>query len=203
VVTSLTPCYGSWLQTLCNHPQHAGLPTNTNDFRLSCRTNYLHPALEFLYWHMNYHLEHHMYAAVPCYKLEKLHQAIRSDLPPTLKGLLPVWRQIIAIQHRQKSEPDYACIPEIPVRPGLVTESSPTALRPDSVAADQSSKTAIPDNTPGRIWQCMICGFVYSELKGLPGEGIPAGTAWEDVPDDWLCPDCGTPKADFEMREQR
>ena len=52
-----------------------------------------------------------------------------------------------------------------------------------------------------RKWQCMTCGFVYDEALGLPDEGIDAGTAWEDVPADWLCPECGTPKSDFEMVE--
>lgn len=52
-----------------------------------------------------------------------------------------------------------------------------------------------------RKWQCMTCGFVYDEALGVPDEGIDAGTAWEDVPADWLCPECGTPKSDFEMVE--
>lgn len=50
-------------------------------------------------------------------------------------------------------------------------------------------------------WECQICGFVYSEELGLPEEGVPAGTAWEDIPDDWVCPDCGAAKHDFEMVE--
>ena len=50
-------------------------------------------------------------------------------------------------------------------------------------------------------WQCMVCGFIYDEAAGWPEDGIPAGTAWEDVPHDWLCPDCGTGKSDFEMME--
>ncbi|MBC9716492.1 rubredoxin [Streptomyces sp. TRM66268-LWL] len=44
---------------------------------------------------------------------------------------------------------------------------------------------------------CLICGWVYYEDLGLPEEGIPPGTAWEDIPDDWSCPDCGVSKADF------
>ena len=50
-------------------------------------------------------------------------------------------------------------------------------------------------------WQCQICGFVYDEAEGLPDEGIDAGTAWADIPDDWACPDCGSSKSDFEMAE--
>jgi rubredoxin len=46
-------------------------------------------------------------------------------------------------------------------------------------------------------WTCMQCGFVYDEEEGLPEQGIPPGTKFEDLPDDWVCPDCGEPKAGF------
>ena len=48
---------------------------------------------------------------------------------------------------------------------------------------------------------CLGCGFSYDEARGLPEHGIAAGTQWADIPDDWVCPDCGTPKAGFEMVE--
>ncbi|HCH25377.1 MAG TPA: rubredoxin-NAD(+) reductase [Oceanospirillaceae bacterium] len=54
---------------------------------------------------------------------------------------------------------------------------------------------------PFKKWLCIICGFVYDEEQGWPRDGIAAGTRWEDVPDDWLCPDCLVGKADFEMIE--
>ena len=50
-------------------------------------------------------------------------------------------------------------------------------------------------------WECQICGFIYDERQGLPEEGIPPGTKWADVPDDWYCPDCGVDKSHFVMRE--
>lgn len=50
-----------------------------------------------------------------------------------------------------------------------------------------------------KTWLCIICGLIYDEAKGWPSDGIAPGTAWEDVPDDWLCPDCLVGKADFEM----
>jgi rubredoxin len=52
------------------------------------------------------------------------------------------------------------------------------------------------------IWVCQICGFVYDEEEGLPAEGIAPGTAWEDIPADWHCPDCGVGKDSFEMERQ-
>ncbi len=42
-------------------------------------------------------------------------------------------------------------------------------------------------------WECIVCGFIYDEAEGWPEDGIPPGTRWEDVPDDWQCPDCGQP----------
>lgn len=50
-----------------------------------------------------------------------------------------------------------------------------------------------------RTWMCVVCGFIYDEAAGLPEEGIPAGTRWEDVPLNWTCPECGARKEDFEM----
>jgi rubredoxin len=52
-----------------------------------------------------------------------------------------------------------------------------------------------------KIWRCVVCGFIYDEVTGLPEEGIAAGTRWEDIPDDWECPECGVGKDDFEMEE--
>lgn len=52
-----------------------------------------------------------------------------------------------------------------------------------------------------RTWMCVVCGFLYREVDGMPDEGIAAGTRWDDVPEDWTCPDCGVGKSDFEMIE--
>ncbi len=50
-------------------------------------------------------------------------------------------------------------------------------------------------------WVCIICGWVYDEAAGLPEDGIPPGTRWEDVPADWRCPLCDVGKEDFAMVE--
>ena len=52
-----------------------------------------------------------------------------------------------------------------------------------------------------KSYMCVICGFVYEEEQGLPEEGIAPGTRWEDVPENWKCPECGATKSDFEMVE--
>lgn len=50
-------------------------------------------------------------------------------------------------------------------------------------------------------YMCVICGFVYDEAKGYEEDGIAPGTRWEDIPENWTCPDCGARKEEFEMIE--
>ncbi len=53
-------------------------------------------------------------------------------------------------------------------------------------------------------WICPSCGYVYDEARGDAHEGFPAGTSWEEVPDDWPCPDCGVrDKVDFQPAGER
>jgi len=63
---------------------------------------------------MNYHIEHHMYAAVPCYNLGKLHKLIRHDVPHCPRGLFAAYREIIATVLKQRVDPEYQLIPELP-----------------------------------------------------------------------------------------
>ena len=116
ILITFAPFYGGWLRYLCNGTQHAGLGDNVADFRLCTRTIILNPFLTFLYWHMNYHIEHHMYASVPCYNLGKLHKLIKPELPHCPKGLLTAWKQIISIIKKQRTQPEYQYVPELPVQ---------------------------------------------------------------------------------------
>lgn len=50
-------------------------------------------------------------------------------------------------------------------------------------------------------WECIVCGWVYDEAEGWPEDGIKPGTKWDDISEDWVCPDCGVSKEDFEMVE--
>ncbi len=114
LLLTLAPFYGGGFQFLLNEAQHIGLSDEVSDYRLNTRTILLNPVLQFLYWHMNYHIEHHMYAAVPCYHLAELHALVRADLPEAPRGVLGTWRQIIPILRRQKREPGFQFVPELP-----------------------------------------------------------------------------------------
>jgi len=58
---------------------------------------------------------------------------------------------------------------------------------------------------PFKLFICVQCGFEYDEAKGWPEYGIAPGTRWDDIPDDWSCPDCAVrEKVDFEeVSEER
>ena len=114
IVITLAPFYGSWLQFLCNATQHIGLQDSVSDFRLCCRTFTVNPIVQFLYWHMNFHIEHHMFAAIPCYRLARLHRLIRHDLPPCPHGIVATWQEIAAIQKIQKTNPEYQHVALLP-----------------------------------------------------------------------------------------
>jgi rubredoxin len=54
---------------------------------------------------------------------------------------------------------------------------------------------------PYRLYKCQNCGTVYDEEAGDPDSGIAPGTRWADLPDDWICPECGSEKRDFALMD--
>jgi fatty acid desaturase len=105
--------YGGWLSFLLNYTQHIGLQDNVPDFRLCTRTVLVNPVYRFLYFHMSFHAEHHMYASVPCYNLARLRREIVTDMPKA-HGLIGAWKEIIGIVRKQKVEPGYQHVFELP-----------------------------------------------------------------------------------------
>jgi fatty acid desaturase len=107
----LTPFYAGWLAILCAIPQHLGMKGDVPDWRLCGRTVLINPVFRFLYWNMAFHVEHHMYAAVPFHALGKLHRLIAADTPKPNQGLTSAWREIAACQRRQLTDPAYVVDP--------------------------------------------------------------------------------------------
>ncbi|MFM8788689.1 MAG: NADH:ubiquinone reductase (Na(+)-transporting) subunit F [Chthoniobacterales bacterium] len=99
--------FGTWLMVWHNTPQHAGLAENVLDHRLNCRTVYMNPVSRFIYWNMNYHLEHHMFPLVPFHGLAKLHALVKDDCPPPYPSVFTAWREILPTLIRQVKNPAY------------------------------------------------------------------------------------------------
>jgi MocE subfamily Rieske [2Fe-2S] domain protein len=113
--------FGSWLMVVYGLTQHAGLAENVLDHRLNCRTvrmNFLH---RYLYWNMNYHLEHHMFPLVPYHALPRLHAAIKDDLPRPYDGIIAAYQEIIPTLLRQVRDPAYHVKRVLPPPPAPAT----------------------------------------------------------------------------------
>lgn len=106
--------FGTWLMIIHNTTQHAGLAENVLDHRLNCRTVYMNPISRFMYWNMNYHVEHHMFPLVPYHALPKLHAVIKSDCPPPYPSILSAWREILPAVLRQVKDPAYHVKRQLP-----------------------------------------------------------------------------------------
>ncbi len=101
LLIGLTDVFGKWLMVVYGLTQHAGLAENVLDHRLNCRTVYMNPLNRFLYWNMNYHVEHHMFPLVPYHALPALHEAVKSDMPAPYPSLFAAWREIVPAVWRQ------------------------------------------------------------------------------------------------------
>ncbi len=120
----LPSLYGGWLQLYFGCTQHLGLAEDVLDHRLNSRTIYMNPIFRFLYWNMNYHVEHHLFPLIPYHALPKLHEAIKADCPPPYPSTIAAYREIIPALARQLKDPTYYVRRELPVRQSAVAQSA-------------------------------------------------------------------------------
>ncbi|MDD9955314.1 MAG: fatty acid desaturase [Anaerolineaceae bacterium] len=116
-------------------PQHCGLQDNVNDFRKSVRSMRLNPLFSFLYWRMEWHLEHHMYAGVPCYNLRKLYEEIADDLPEP-RTLIGAWKEMRMVWRVQKGDPDYQFDTPLPPTARRIRSEKPEEIELESSIGD-------------------------------------------------------------------
>ncbi len=122
----LPSLYGAWLMPIYFYTQHAGLAENVLDHRLNCRTVHMNPVHRYLYWNMNYHVEHHMFPLVPYHNLPKLHELVKADMPPPYNGLIEAWREIIPSVLRQVKDPAYHVKRKLPT-PTVPADAPPVS----------------------------------------------------------------------------
>jgi fatty acid desaturase len=115
----LPTMYGNWFGIFVGLTQHAGLAENVLDHRLNSRTVYMNPVSRFIYWNMNYHVEHHMFPIVLYHNLPRLHEIMKTDTPRPYSGMIEAYREIIPALLKQRKEPN-----------GCVTRELPPTARP-------------------------------------------------------------------------
>jgi len=114
--------FGTWLMILHNTTQHAGLAENVLDHRLNCRTVFMNPFSRFIYWNMNFHLEHHMFPLVPYHNLPRLHELIKDDCPPPYRSIADAWREILPAVLRQVKDPSFHVKRKLPPPRNAIVE---------------------------------------------------------------------------------
>ena len=126
-IFSGAPFIGNWAAYFVGLTQHCGLREDTTDFRKCVRSVTVNPLWEFLYWRMNWHIEHHMYAGVPCYNLKKLYHEIANDMPEP-RTLREAWQEMRETWKRQQTEPDYYFDTPLPQTAKTIREDTPDEL---------------------------------------------------------------------------
>ena len=101
MVIGLPRMYGAWHHLMTGLTQHSGLAEDVTDHRLNSRTVYMNPFSRFVYWNMNYHVEHHMFPMVPYHALPALHEALKADLPAPTTSIPAAFAEFLPIMRRQ------------------------------------------------------------------------------------------------------
>jgi fatty acid desaturase len=110
----LPSIYGHWFVVTLGVTQHAGLAENTTDHRLNTRTIYMGPLNRWIYWNMNYHVEHHIYPSVPFHQLKNLHEAVKDQLAPPYKSTLSALREVVYALRRQAKDENFYIQRQLP-----------------------------------------------------------------------------------------
>lgn len=113
---------GTWLVVFFGLTQHAGLAENVLDHRLNCRTVYMNPVFRYLYWNMNYHLEHHMFPLVPYHALPRLHELVKGDCPAPYPNTWAAYREILPTIFKQVKDPWHHVKRELPATSAAAIE---------------------------------------------------------------------------------
>lgn len=114
MLIGLPTLYGGGITIIHGVTQHAGLSEDVLDHRLNSRTIYMNPISRFIYWNMNYHVEHHMFPMVPYHALPALHEAIKAECPDPYPSILAAYREIIPALLKQLRDPTYHIVRELP-----------------------------------------------------------------------------------------
>ena len=114
MVVGLPRLYGAWHHVMTGLLQHGGLADNVTDHRLNSRTVYMNPVSRFIYWNMNYHVEHHMFPMVPYHRLPELHARIKHDLPAPNRSIPEAFAEMWPALRRQLANEDYFLKRDLP-----------------------------------------------------------------------------------------
>lgn len=136
MVIGLPRLYGAWHHVMTGIAQHGGLADNVNDHRLNSRTVLMNRVSRFIYWNMNYHVEHHMFPMVPYHALPRLHVLIAHDLPAPTPSIAAALAEMWPAFRRQLGNEEYF------IKRDLPASAKPYRMDFHEAALGQSTRAA-------------------------------------------------------------
>ena len=136
MVIGLPRLYGAWHHVMTGIAQHGGLADNVNDHRLNSRTVLMNRVSRFIYWNMNYHVEHHMFPMVPYHALPRLHALIAHDLPAPTPSIAAALAVMWPAFRRQLANEEYF------IKRDLPASAKPYRMDFHEAALGQSTRAA-------------------------------------------------------------
>jgi fatty acid desaturase len=118
--------YATFMHLVYGLTQHAGMGENVLDHRLNTRTIKMCWFNRFLYWNMNYHVEHHMFPMVPFHRLPELHEQIKGDLAPVYPSIWAAYKELVPAVLKQLKDQSYYVRRELP--PGAPPYNEPALI---------------------------------------------------------------------------
>jgi fatty acid desaturase len=136
MVIGLPRLYGAWHHIMTGLLQHGGLADNVTDHRLNSRTVLMNPISRFIYWNMNYHVEHHMFPMVPYHALPRLHELVKHDLPAPSPSIAAGFTEMWPALRRQLAHENYFVMRHLPETAKAYRTDFHVAALGDAVAAE-------------------------------------------------------------------
>ncbi|MCB0992779.1 MAG: fatty acid desaturase, partial [Acidimicrobiales bacterium] len=164
---------GAWLMSFFGLTQHAGMREDVLDHRLNSRTVYMNPVFRFLYLNMNYHVEHHIFPAVPYRNLPALHREIADQLAPPKTSTIAAYREIFRAMKHQRIDPSWELDIELPPARRASARIDSTIWTPTKAEDGWYDIGPVDELVPGRL-----SGVVLDERKVMlyrldDGSGAP------------------------------
>jgi len=185
--------FGGWLMPIYGYTQHAGLAENVLDHRLNCRTVYMNPIHRYLYWNMNYHVEHHMFPLVPYHALPRLHELVKADMPRPYASIWDAWCELLPAVLWQRQDPAWHVKRKLPPPPPKSGGQGAGSLAP-------CSELPVPCSHEGWIEVCdealLACEDVLRFDCGRKTYALYRGASGQLFASDGICTHGNTHLAD-------
>lgn len=148
------------------------------------------------------------------YKIIELSGTSKTDIEGAIENAISKASETVhnlkwfeVIETRGYIENDHVASWQVTIKIGLTVDEKTMEKKKPSGAKEEANKQESPKkeapsagDAKNKIskYRCKVCGYIYDPVNGDDSQGIKPGTSFKDLPDSWICPECGAPKSEFE-----